>query len=92
MIVQPTDGSPGPSRRVQLELPTPTKRSAEQSRVLDMVERAARAKGAIENLDLEGVLVFMRHIEELRSAATANLQAKAEEARRARREKREGKV
>lgn len=77
--------SPGPSTGH----PTPTKRSTQQERVLAMVEQAARARTAIESMDLEGVLSLLRSVEELRTAATANLQAKAEDARRLKRAHRE---
>lgn len=54
-----------------------------------MVEQAAQARAAIENLDLEGVLALLRNVDELWTAATANLQAKAEDARKLKRAKRE---
>jgi hypothetical protein len=69
--------------------PSPSRRSAEQTRVLAMIEQAAQARAAIESLDLEGVLALLRNVDDLRTAATANLQTKAEDARRAKRAQRE---
>jgi len=54
-----------------------------------MIEQAAQARAAIESLDLEGVLALLRNVDDLRTAATANLQTKAEDARRAKRAQRE---
>ena len=47
-----------------------------------MVEQAAQSTAAIENLDLEGVLALLKNVDDLRRAATANLQSKAEEAKK----------
>ncbi len=54
-----------------------------------MVQQAAQAKAAVETLDLEGVLALLGNVDELRNAATANLQARALEARKIERAKRE---
>lgn len=52
-------------------------RTAQQARVLHMLERAARAREAVEQLDLEGITSLLRHINELRDAATKNLELRA---------------
>lgn len=47
-----------------------------------MVEEAARAKSTIDKLNFEDLISFMRNVEELRGAAQANLQSRAERGRR----------
>jgi hypothetical protein len=42
-----------------------------------MLEEAVHAKDAIEALDLDGVMRLLRHVNELRDAATANLEERA---------------
>lgn len=50
-----------------------------------MVEEAARAKELIEKLDFNGVVALLGHVEQLRAAATANLQKRAEDGRKGKR-------
>lgn len=52
-------------------------RTAQQARVLHMLEEAARAREAVEQVDLEGITSLLRHINELRDAATKNLEIRA---------------
>jgi hypothetical protein len=42
-----------------------------------MVEEAARAKAAVQSMDFDGVMRLMKAMDELRGAATANLQERA---------------
>jgi hypothetical protein len=53
-----------------------------------MTREGARAVAAIKSLDLPGVLSLMKNIEEMRKAATENLEARAEDDRRAKKAKR----
>ncbi|ORY25960.1 hypothetical protein BCR39DRAFT_542764 [Naematelia encephala] len=84
--------SPGPSRQGQVSatspLASPMRRTAQQSRVMDMIEQATKAKSVIENLDFDGVMSLLRNVEELRNAAMANVTNRAEEGRKAKRSKR----
>lgn len=64
--------------------PSPA-RTNQQARVLSMVEEAARAKAVVESLDFEGVMRLLKHVNELRDAATTNLQERAVRERGARR-------
>ena len=68
--------------------PTPIRRSAQQTRVLSMLDEAARSRSAIEGLDFEGVLTLMRNVDTLRAAAQKTLGKRAGERRIAKRSKR----
>lgn len=62
-------------------------RTPQGANVLAMVENAAGFTDAIENLDFQGVMAFLGHVDVLRAAAMSNLENRA----RREREKRAGK-
>lgn len=65
--------------------PTPTRRTAAQSRLLTLLSEAAQDESAVSELDFDGVVELLSNVERLRALATANLQAQALEARALRR-------
>lgn len=52
-------------------------RTNQQTRVLQMMEEAAKYKSAVEKMDFEGVVKLLKHANELRDAAMGNLQERA---------------
>ena len=66
--------------------PTPVHRTAQQTRLLKMVEDASKAEQAVNNLDAAGVWELLRNIDTLRDAAQRNLKGKWEADRAKRRE------
>ena len=65
--------------------PTPVHRTAQQTRLLKMVEDASKAEQAVNNLDAAGVWELLRNIDTLRDAAQRNLKGKWEADRAKRR-------
>lgn len=63
-------------------------RTSQGADVLAMVENAAGFKDAVENLDFQGVMALLGHVDVLRAAAMNNLENRA----RREREKRAGKA
>ncbi|KAL7423005.1 hypothetical protein Q5752_002303 [Cryptotrichosporon argae] len=64
---------------------SPTRRTAVQTRVLDMLAQSARYRAAVESLAFDDVMELLKHVETVRAAATANLARRAEDERAARR-------
>lgn len=62
-------------------LPSPARRTATQTRVLDMINEAARHEEAIEHLDIRGIKELLANLDRLKNAATSTLLSRVEEAR-----------
>lgn len=73
------------SRQADPNLNPSPARTTQQARILSMIEEAATAKQAVESLDFDGVMRLLKHVNELRDAATANLQSRAVRERGSRR-------
>ena len=69
----PLSLSQGPSSSPQ--------RSDEQRRVLQMIEQAASNSAAVQDMDFDGLMLLMGHINRLRDAATLNLRGRVERSR-----------
>jgi hypothetical protein len=63
--------------------PSPA-RTSQQTRILSMIEEAARAKSVVDKMNFDDLMSLMRNVEELRGAAQANLQNRAEKSRKRR--------
>lgn len=72
-ISHPLSLSQGPSSSPQ--------RSDEQRRVLQMIEQAASNSAAVQDMDFDGLMLLMGHINRLRDAATLNLRGRVEKSR-----------
>ncbi len=57
--------------------PTPAQRPSNQAKLLKMMEEASNASEVIEDMDLEGVLAFTRHLDKMRISVQANLERRA---------------
>ncbi|KAK8858700.1 hypothetical protein IAR55_002929 [Kwoniella newhampshirensis] len=66
-------------------LASPAKRTAQQNRILSMVDEAAKAKEVIENLDYQGVKALLKNLNSLREAAEERMMSRLEELRSGRR-------
>ena len=79
----PSRLAPPQQQASQPPLPTASpQRSDAQRRILNMLEEAARARSAVENLDFDGLMKLIGHVNELRDAATLNLRARVERSRK----------
>nr|XP_031864327.1 uncharacterized protein CI109_000240 [Kwoniella shandongensis]KAA5531399.1 hypothetical protein CI109_000240 [Kwoniella shandongensis] len=68
-------------QQAQPILPSPAKRTAQQNKILSMVDEAARAKEVIDNMDYQGVKALLRNLNKLREAAEERMMSRLEELR-----------
>lgn len=78
----PTSPATHMSSHTSTQIPSASpQRSDEQTRLLSMVEEAAKARTVVESMDFDGLLKLMGFVGELRDAATVNLKARVEKSR-----------
>ncbi|WVR06457.1 hypothetical protein IAU60_003488 [Kwoniella sp. DSM 27419] len=78
---QPSEVDARPPTQLPLPTTSPAKRSTQQTRILAMLDEAARAKDAIDNLDYQGVKALLRNLNTLREAAEERMMTRLEEYR-----------
>lgn len=86
----PTDRSPDqvtplrPRRASILEIPpgpSPTRRTAQQTHILSIMEEVVRTKEAIDTLDFEGTKTLLKQLKEIHEVAEGRMLARMDEMR-----------